>query len=359
MASDFTPAGDQPQAINELSEGLEKGLRDQVLLGVTGSGKTFTVAHVIRNLGRPTLVLAPNKTLAAQLYAEMKGFFPDNAVEYFVSYYDYYQPEAYVPRSDTYIEKDASINEQIDRMRHAATRALLERADVIIANNVVANIDDLDAVGEAVGRLLAPGGAFVFESGYLLDLVCNNVFDNIYHEHLSYLSAKPLVSFFDRKGMEVVDVEHVPTKGGSIRVTTQLKGGGRKVAASVARAVAAEEAAGVYTPEAYAEYGRRLAKMKSDLLALLDKLRGEGKKIAGYGASTSVTTLGYYFEVWDKLEFIVDDNPVKQNRFNVPVVKLREVVRREAEWLFVFDLHPSTLKHVRPIFVCVLCCMRR
>ncbi len=136
LVSDFTPSGDQPDAIAELCRGLEQGERDQVLLGVTGSGKTFTIAHTVQALQRPTLVLAPNKTLAAQLYGEMKGFFPDNAVEYFVSYYDYYQPEAYVPRSDTYIEKDASINEQIDRMRHAATRALLERSDVIIVASV-------------------------------------------------------------------------------------------------------------------------------------------------------------------------------------------------------------------------------
>ena len=136
VVSGFEPAGDQPQAITELTRGLEQGERDQVLLGVTGSGKTFTIAHAIQNLNRPTLVLAPNKTLAAQLYGEMKEFFPDNAVEYFVSYYDYYQPEAYVPRTDTYIEKDASINEQIDRMRHSATRALLERNDVIIVASV-------------------------------------------------------------------------------------------------------------------------------------------------------------------------------------------------------------------------------
>ncbi|MEQ9576189.1 MAG: DEAD/DEAH box helicase family protein, partial [Rhodospirillales bacterium] len=120
LQSEYSPAGDQPEAIAELTAGLEAGERDQVLLGVTGSGKTFTMAHVIRNLNRPTLVLAPNKTLAAQLYGEMKEFFPENSVEYFVSYYDYYQPEAYVPRTDTYIEKDASINEQIDRMRHSA-----------------------------------------------------------------------------------------------------------------------------------------------------------------------------------------------------------------------------------------------
>jgi len=136
LASDYTPAGDQPTAIAALKEGLAAGERDQVLLGVTGSGKTFTAATVIAELGRPALVMAPNKTLAAQLYSEMKQFFPDNAVEYFVSYYDYYQPEAYVPRTDTYIEKDSSINEQIDRMRHAATRAILERRDVIIVASV-------------------------------------------------------------------------------------------------------------------------------------------------------------------------------------------------------------------------------
>jgi len=136
LESDFQPAGDQPEAIDELVAGLKGGEREQVLLGVTGSGKTFTMARVIQALKRPALILAPNKTLAAQLYGEMKGFFPANAVEYFVSYYDYYQPEAYVPRSDTYIEKDASINEEIDRMRHGATRALLERRDVIIVASV-------------------------------------------------------------------------------------------------------------------------------------------------------------------------------------------------------------------------------
>ena len=136
IKSDFTPSGDQPDAIAALLAGLSRGEREQVLLGVTGSGKTFTVAHVIQATQRPTLILAPNKTLAAQLYGEMAEFFPENAVEYFVSYYDYYQPEAYVPRSDTYIEKDASINEQIDRMRHSATRALLENEDVVIVASV-------------------------------------------------------------------------------------------------------------------------------------------------------------------------------------------------------------------------------
>ncbi len=136
VASEFEPAGDQPAAIRELVSGVEGGDRDQVLLGVTGSGKTFTMAKVIEAVQRPALILAPNKTLAAQLYGEMKSFFPDNAVEYFVSYYDYYQPEAYVPRTDTYIEKDSQINEQIDRMRHAATQSVLERGDVIIVASV-------------------------------------------------------------------------------------------------------------------------------------------------------------------------------------------------------------------------------
>ena len=155
VVSGFDPAGDQPQAIAELVTGIDNGERDQVLLGVTGSGKTFTMAHVIKQIDRPTLILAPNKTLAAQLYGEMRGFFPSNAVEYFVSYYDYYQPEAYVPRSDTYIEKDASINEQIDRMRHSATRSLLERRDVIIVASVscIYGIGSVETYSEMTIRL--------------------------------------------------------------------------------------------------------------------------------------------------------------------------------------------------------------
>ena len=136
MATDFSPAGDQPTAIAELSKGVLTGERDQVLLGATGTGKTFTMAKVIEETQRPAIILAPNKTLAAQLYAEFKGFFPENSVEYFVSYYDYYQPEAYVARTDTYIEKESQINEQIDRMRHSATHSLLERDDVIIVASV-------------------------------------------------------------------------------------------------------------------------------------------------------------------------------------------------------------------------------
>src|SRR5215218_9359378 len=143
VVSPFEPNGDQPGAIRELVAGLEGNERDQVLLGVTGSGKTFTAAKVIEAVQRPALILAPNKILAAQLYGEFKSFFPNNAVEYFVSYYDYYQPEAYVPRSDTYIEKESSVNEAIDRMRHSATRALLERDEVII----VASVSCLYSIG--------------------------------------------------------------------------------------------------------------------------------------------------------------------------------------------------------------------
>ncbi len=159
VVSDYQPSGDQPTAIADLVRGVEENERDQVLLGVTGSGKTFTMAKVIEAVQKPTLILAPNKTLAAQLYGEMKSFFPDNAVEYFVSYYDYYQPEAYVPRTDTYIEKDAQINEQIDRMRHSATQALLERNDVIIVASVscIYGIGSVESYARMVVKLETGG----------------------------------------------------------------------------------------------------------------------------------------------------------------------------------------------------------
>src|SRR5437868_5657833 len=136
LVSDYKPEGDQPSAITQLTDGLNKGEKNQTLLGVTGSGKTFTMANLIQNTQKPTLVLSHNKTLAAQLYNEFRLFFPDNAVHYFVSYFDYYQPEAYMPRTDTYIEKDSDINEEIDRLRHAATASLLSRRDVIIVASV-------------------------------------------------------------------------------------------------------------------------------------------------------------------------------------------------------------------------------
>ncbi len=136
LGSEFTPQGDQPRAIEELVAGLERGDEHQTLLGVTGSGKSFTIACVVERVNRPTLVMAPNKTLAAQLYAEFKGLFPENAVEYFVSYYDYYQPEAYIPSTDTYIEKDSSINDEIDKLRHSATHSLMTRRDVLVVASV-------------------------------------------------------------------------------------------------------------------------------------------------------------------------------------------------------------------------------
>jgi len=157
LESEFVPAGDQPSAIDKLLLGIKEGRPDQVLMGVTGSGKTFTMAHIIQETQRPTLILAPNKTLAAQLYGEMKSFFPHNAVEYFVSYYDYYQPEAYVPRTDTYIEKESTLNEQIDRMRHSATRSLLERRDVVIVASVscIYGIGGVETYAEMVVPLRA------------------------------------------------------------------------------------------------------------------------------------------------------------------------------------------------------------
>src|SRR5881392_2535692 len=165
LVSDFSLAGDQERAIGELVEGLERGDKQQVLLGVTGSGKTFTMAQAIVRVNRPTLVMVHNKTLAAQLYQEFKRFFPDNAVEYFVSYYDYYQPEAYVPATDSYIEKEATINEEIDRMRLSATRSLFERRDVIIVASVscIYGLGDPDAY---FGMLLflEPGARIARES---------------------------------------------------------------------------------------------------------------------------------------------------------------------------------------------------
>jgi excinuclease ABC subunit B len=157
LTSDYKPKGDQPTAITQLTEGLEKRLKEQTLLGVTGSGKTFTMANVIQNVQKPTLILSHNKTLAAQLYNEFKNFFPNNAVHYFVSYFDYYQPEAYIPRSDTYIEKDSQINEEIDRLRHAATDSLLSRRDVIIVASVsciygIGSVEDYDGLAVAIKR---------------------------------------------------------------------------------------------------------------------------------------------------------------------------------------------------------------
>lgn len=212
-------------------------------------------------------------------------------------------------------------------------------ADAVIANNVVANIDDLAEVGAAVRELLAPNGVFVLESGYLLDLVENNVFDNIYHEHLSYLSVKPMATFFLRCGLELIDVERVPTKGGSIRMTIQKRGGKRTVSPAVADLRVLEETRGLYGLETYRACAGRLARMKAELGAFLDEARTEGKRIAGYGASVSVTTLGYYFDVWDRLDFIVDDNPIKQHRYSpgakIPVFPSEELYKRKPDYALI------------------------
>ena len=166
LVSDFKPSGDQPEAINNLVQGINDGMRGQTLLGVTGSGKTFTMANIIERVQRPTLVLAHNKTLAGQLYAEFKELFPENAVEYFISYYDYYQPEAYIAATDTYIEKDSSINDEIDRMRHEATKSLLTRDDVII----VASVSCIYGIGEKEDYLSL---ALMLETG--LEIPMDNV----------------------------------------------------------------------------------------------------------------------------------------------------------------------------------------
>src|SRR5690349_3415215 len=157
LSSKYEPKGDQPTAIAQLTKGINEGLQNQTLLGVTGSGKTFTMANIIQNTQKPTLVLSHNKTLAAQLYSEFKNFFPENAVHYFVSYFDYYQPEAYIARSDTYIEKDSQINEEIDRLRHAATDSLLSRKDVIIVASVsciygIGSVEDYNGLSVSINQ---------------------------------------------------------------------------------------------------------------------------------------------------------------------------------------------------------------
>ena len=171
LQSDYAPMGDQPTAISELAGGVRDGRRNQVLLGVTGSGKTFTMANIIAELGRPALIMAPNKILAAQLYTEMKSFFPNNHVEYFVSYYDYYQPEAYMPTTDTYIDKDASINEQLDRMRHSATRAMLEEKDVVVVSSV-SSIYGMGSPEQYAGmKLVLNGGQQISQADVIRALV--------------------------------------------------------------------------------------------------------------------------------------------------------------------------------------------
>ena len=176
LVSEYQPTGDQPQAIDQLVKGFEEGNQFETLLGVTGSGKTFTMANVIQKLNKPTLLIAHNKTLAAQLYGEMKEFFPENAVEYFVSYYDYYQPEAYVPSSDTYIEKDSSINDEIDELRHGATSSLINNRDVI----VVASVSCIYGIGDKedyVNSMLILSVGQKISRGYILDRLVDMTYE--------------------------------------------------------------------------------------------------------------------------------------------------------------------------------------
>jgi hypothetical protein len=189
-------------------------------------------------------------------------------------------------------------------------------ADVIVANNVIANIDDLQELAEAVRALLAPGGVFIFESGYLADLVNNLVFDNIYHEHISYHSAKPLSLLFARHGLEMFDIVHVATKGGSIRGFVQHKGAGRAITMDVAATIAREEEQGLYRADTYRALCSRLDSLRDSLVAVLKDIRAKGQKIAGYGASHSVTTLLHHFDVAKYLDVLVDDNPRKHNLYS-------------------------------------------
>ncbi|MGH7856416.1 MAG: DEAD/DEAH box helicase family protein, partial [Candidatus Binatia bacterium] len=220
LVADFEPQGDQPEAIGKLVEGLTGGEPHQVLLGVTGSGKTFTMANVVARLNRPTLVIAPNKTLAAQLFHEFRTLFPENAVRYFVSYYDYYQPEAYVPSTDTYIEKDASINDEIDKMRHAATSALFERNDVLI----VASVSCIYGLGSpnAYRKLLEAQrleSRTNFDIEMMLEIGTCAGIEN-YSRHLSGRRAgeRPacLLDYFPADYLTIIDESHVtlPQLGG-------------------------------------------------------------------------------------------------------------------------------------------------
>jgi SAM-dependent methyltransferase len=218
-------------------------------------------------------------------------------------------------------------------------RAEKGAASIIVANNVMANIDVLDDVMEGIKSLLSPEGVFIFETGYLLDTVKNSVFDNIYHEHISYHSVRPFQAFFKRHGMELQFVERVETKGGSLRGTVQLAGGSRPVSPTVAEFIAREDAAGLHKPETYKAWGARLQKTKKELHALLGRLKKEGKTIAGYGASHSVTTLLHHFDIAQYLSFLVDDNPRKFDTFSpghhIPVFASKALYERKPDYVVI------------------------
>lgn len=222
-----------------------------------------------------------------------------------------------------------------------AERVRKERgpASLLIANNVLANIDDLHSVAKAVRALLADDGVFVFESGYLLDLVVNCVFDNIYHEHISYFSIEPMARFFAQHGLELYDVERVPTKGGSIRVFVQRAKGPRKATPAVKATIELELQQGLDKPATYRALETRAAGLKRDLLALLDKIRSKGKTVAGFGASPSVTTLLYYFDLGKRLEFLADDNPRKRGTLSpgqrIPVYPASSLLEKKPDYVLI------------------------
>jgi len=213
------------------------------------------------------------------------------------------------------------------------------KAKIIIANNVMANIDDLIGWISGIRDVMAPDGVFIFESGYLVDTVQNRVFDNIYHEHISYLSVKPLEAFFKKYGMELIRVDRTPTKGGSIRGTVQLAGGARAVESSVQELMDMETNLGVYSVDWYKTFAAKIDAEKEKLVALLKDLKARGKTVAGFGASHSVTTFLHYFGLGDLLDFMVDDNPRKHNTFSpghhIPVFPAREIYEREPDYVVI------------------------
>jgi SAM-dependent methyltransferase len=212
-------------------------------------------------------------------------------------------------------------------------------AAIVTANNLFANVDDLATMTAGIRRLLAPDGVFIFESFYLADLIRNMVFDFTYHEHLSYFSVKPLVTFFRSHGMELIDAQRVPTKGGSLRYSVQLAGGPRRVSAGVGELIDLEARLGIHGAKTFADFARKIDGKKSELLGRLDKLRRAGKTIAGYGASATTTTLVYHFALGGLLRFIADDNPVRHSLFSpgyhIPVLSPQRVYDEKVECLVI------------------------
>lgn len=213
------------------------------------------------------------------------------------------------------------------------------QAKIITANNLFANIDNLDEFTLGVKELLTPNGVFIFESFYMLDLMKNMVFDFIYHEHLSYFAVKPLQAYFKRQGMELINVQHVPTKGGSLRYTVQLINGPRKVSSSVTKQISLETEFGIHKVTAFRFFAKRIARVKKELHHLLLKLKKKGKTIAGYGASATTTTLLYHFALADKIDFIIDDYPRKQNTFSpgchIPVLPPSAINKRRPDYILI------------------------